>query len=626
MPILANPRSPPVALLLLSLAGSAGGARDASLEAALEFGPDGGIDVAAASREALDATAEAPARSRGGGRSSQRRKAREHDDTKSLLEELDALQAVLEKTEDAEKPRRRSEARRHDAGRPASIDRDSSSDHVEQEAVRRLEERRRSSEDGPSEVSPVLPPPAGQEFSFAEIAHPHDGLPRLASLSPSPLAWLPTSTLAAILSLAAAVGSAVASLHLVWGQQKQASSRSQRQQSWLALLQSDKMIIFVLYALLATSFKFLMSGMRSDYSPTMLLFFVSLLKLVVSAAMYVYSGASWADFLSTVKTHKVSLGIYAVPAVLYAANDVLMMVTLREVDPLTVTVMSSLRNVILSIAWQFLFNHPLGFGQNVGIFLTCLGMFLKELPLTQWGSSGAMYKSHLEGWLMVLLCALFAGSATLWNEKLLKDSSVPILVQNIVFCVYSLFLAVAAHVGYSVYHEGVQAFPTTANGSREITLYVATVIVYAGNGIVAAYFLKSLGNVLRIMSNAAALMLSVVLQALLGVRYSFEEGIGIAVLLLGLGVWTLWLSHAVAQSAGQGAEKAAAVLEARPLLRDIAALTRTVPPLPGPEGRGRAPKGLPLAAAATPAASPHPEAAASERREPKEARYSRSPG
>jgi hypothetical protein len=377
----------------------------------------------------------------------------------------------------------------------------------------------RSREATVREVPPLLPD--GQKSPISHGTKPELGKGVLAAATRPP-----RSSTCLVLLLFFASGVFVTSIHFAWPE-----GCTGLLVQLLSFLGSGNAVvtIFVAYVLFTTAFKFFVSGISSEYSAPLLLANISVLKLFVSCTLFFLGGGNFASFRKVVIAERVALSFYLVPAVLYAVSDVLQLMCLKLVDPVTFAMLANLRNVLLSFLWQFIFQKNLGFGQNVAIVLTCLGCVLKELSyFDDYKATHTRFQTYV----MTVCCLVSCGAATLWNEKLLKESLVPTNIQNIAFCCYSTVLSLVADYAYSFYHPGVTLLPAPG-GDR--FLYFGAIVAYSIQGLLTAYFLKSMGNVVRIMSNVTSVCLAVPLMSTVyGHTYKFEEVSGILVSLIGL--------------------------------------------------------------------------------------------
>jgi len=318
---------------------------------------------------------------------------------------------------------------------------------------------------------------------------------------------------------------------------------------------STDAVLFAVYVVLWTSLKFLVSLTKDiPHSVMLFLFMISLVKLLTSIVMYISQDGAFSELISTIASQKKMSLMYVVPAVLYTVSDVLLVLCLHRVDPVTVTLLYNFRNVAIACIWTRMFNKSLTWTQIVGFSIMCAGLLAKELLPNRGATVASGARS--EFYVLILFGALCSTGATLWNEKMLKESPMPINAQNFVMYVYCTLFSLSGHIVYSSWDKNAGGLPFGSTRHEQV-LYWSSVVVFAVFGIATSYFLKRLGNIVRVASNAATVVTSMPLQVVI-LNYTFLpiEFACVMAILLGLGTYAM---------GGESASKDAKPTEKTPL-------------------------------------------------------------
>ncbi|XP_029917374.1 probable UDP-sugar transporter protein SLC35A4 [Myripristis murdjan] len=294
-------------------------------------------------------------------------------------------------------------------------------------------------------------------------------------------------------------------------------SPARRRRQWVKRLQWG--VLLVLMVLIYGSHAPLIALTKVDgqvpFSPSSCVVMIELAKLLISLATLLLTGET-----SALRAPP-SLGLvapYAVPAVLYALNNNLVVLMQAYMDPSSYQVLSNLK--IASTA--LLYSSCLGKRLRRAQWLA-LGLLMAAGVCHSYSSMGPAdveraeaepsLKLHVTAWglFLVLVYCFVSGLAAVYTERVLKSQQLPLSLQNL----YLYMFGVAVN--------GVTSLSSVANEKGFLEGYSAAVwVIVAGqavNGLLMSVVLKHGSGITRLFVISCSMLVNAVLsRAVLGLQ------------------------------------------------------------------------------------------------------------
>ncbi|XP_036404372.1 probable UDP-sugar transporter protein SLC35A4 [Megalops cyprinoides] len=268
---------------------------------------------------------------------------------------------------------------------------------------------------------------------------------------------------------------------------------------------------------------------RVPFSPSSCVVMIELTKLLVSLALLVTRDLHTLG-VSVSWRHVVP---YALPALLYALNNNLVVFMQAHMDPSTFQVLSNLKIASTALLYSFCLGKRLRPKQWLALSLlmgagVCHSYSSLEVEEEGRGGGDAPgIRLHVSAWglLLVLTYCLISGLAAVYTELILKTQRLPLSLQNLFLYVFGVTVNGAAHV-------------SGATGDRGfLEGYSAAVwVIVAGqatNGLLMAVVMKHGSNITRLFIISCSMLVNTALSwAILGLQLT--PIFLLAVLMIGL--------------------------------------------------------------------------------------------
>lgn len=289
------------------------------------------------------------------------------------------------------------------------------------------------------------------------------------------------------------------------------------------------MALFICQGLLVTASK--TKENKFNYNPTTVVLMTELLKLTVSALIYLKDHSVKKMFTEMSQNQRVLLK-YFVPSFLYCVYNNLTFVNLSSYDPTTYFLLLQFRVVVTGIIFQMLFAKKLSQIQWVSLIMLTTGCIIKQVgysrPSSKTTTTAATGsdESDLGQYINISLILIFVQVlsscfAGVYNEYLLKEkkNTVNIMLQNVFMYIDSIVCNILWLLVY---------VPADAQGDSKSGLFSAftldslsalfdlkVILIICNNaaiGIVTSFFLHSLNSILKAFASALELMFTAVLS------------------------------------------------------------------------------------------------------------------
>jgi drug/metabolite transporter (DMT)-like permease len=185
---------------------------------------------------------------------------------------------------------------------------------------------------------------------------------------------------------------------------------------------------------------------------------------------------------------------YAILAILYTAQNNLIFLTIKHVDPGSYQILSNSKMVITAILMSVILHKRFVFREICGILLLTAGPIISQLSTEE----SNMFKTSFTGFCLVMLMVLISSSAGVFNEKFLKDATLgSIHWQNSQLYAFGLFFNFFYCVLVRSLSQGLSGY----------NLYTwLSVLNLALMGLSIGFVLKYSDNIVRLLSSITAMM------------------------------------------------------------------------------------------------------------------------
>lgn len=276
------------------------------------------------------------------------------------------------------------------------------------------------------------------------------------------------------------------------------------------------------------------------------------LKLALASAMFLRHDAPAAGagpslpervaaLVTQAQAHKRLLGLYLIPAGLYALYDVLSYVNLRQFDAPTYFLLLQFRLVVTGVLHQLVFKRALNRNQWVALLVTTLGCAIKTLGSAGASASADVPATPLVAYASLMVQMLSSTFAGVYNELLLKkQAKIPVNLQN-VFMYLDSIACTGAMLALGL--TG-QSLTEVARAETLLTLLspivLPMVLIMSGVGIVTSLFLKHLDSIRKAIASALELVVLPILSAILfGVPITIYTVAAVACVAFGVYIYSV---------------------------------------------------------------------------------------
>jgi UDP-sugar transporter A1/2/3 len=235
--------------------------------------------------------------------------------------------------------------------------------------------------------------------------------------------------------------------------------------------------------------------------------------------------------------------LYVVPATIYAVYNSMTFINLRAMDAASYQVILSSRIVMTALLFQRVFGRSLGLTRWVAVGLLCAGIALLELAGLQakgasagggiGGGGGAAGVGAVVAFVLVLFQASLSASAGVYNEWLLKDSTLDMACQN----AWMYLLSILINLG-GLYYSGTSVSGVWRTATDPAVAPV--IIVGALAGISTSVLLKYLDVIYKSFCGALEMSLTALIGWLaMGEPMSLSQVAAMAMVAAAVSIYNL---------------------------------------------------------------------------------------
>lgn len=252
---------------------------------------------------------------------------------------------------------------------------------------------------------------------------------------------------------------------------------------------------------------------RVPFSPSSCVVLIESAKLLVSLATLLLTG----DLSALCASPSLALvAPYAVPAVLYALNNNLVVIMQAYMDPSSYQVLSNLKIASTALLYSFCLGKrlrtiqwlALGLLMGAGVCHSYSSLDLRDLAQAE-----VSPRLHITAWglVLVLVYCLSSGLAAVYTERMLKSQRLPLSLQNIYLYVFGVAINGLSYLSSVV---GEQGFLEGYSGA--VWVIVAG---QAANGLLMSVVLKHGSGITRLFVISCSMLANVLLSwAILGLQ------------------------------------------------------------------------------------------------------------
>lgn len=251
------------------------------------------------------------------------------------------------------------------------------------------------------------------------------------------------------------------------------------------------------------------------FSPSSCVVFIELAKLLISLMTLVLTGG-----LSALRAPPslVLVAPYAVPAVLYAFNNNLVVLMQAYMDPSSYQVLSNLKIASTALLYSFCLGKRLqpvqwlALGLLMGAGL-CQSFSSLDLGESERAEAGEGLRLHITSWglFLVLVYCCVSGLAAVYTERVLKGQKMPLSLQNLYLYVFGVVI------------NGLSSFSSVASEKSFLEGYSwavwAIIAGQAANGLLMSVVLKHGTGITRLFVISCSMLVNALFSwAILGLQ------------------------------------------------------------------------------------------------------------
>ena len=245
------------------------------------------------------------------------------------------------------------------------------------------------------------------------------------------------------------------------------------------------------------------------YEPISVVFLAELLKLLFSI------GAYW-RLPGAKQTHGIlghrDIAHYAVPAMVYCVNNVLLFFIVQHIQPSAFQLLSQLKVIFTAVLVRLLLDRQLTIGHYLALLSLALGAAVSRLSRLSAPSTPSEPPSVSTEWygvVLTIVSCLASSIGGVLNEKVLKKDG----------ALHSVHLANTVLYCYGVMLNGILLIARCAVTERRnpFSCYngfvVLLVLLTTVTGLAISFLLKWLDNLVRCLAHSCAMLLSMTVEA-----------------------------------------------------------------------------------------------------------------
>ncbi|KAG2455884.1 probable UDP-sugar transporter protein SLC35A4 [Polypterus senegalus] len=246
---------------------------------------------------------------------------------------------------------------------------------------------------------------------------------------------------------------------------------------------------------------------KIPFNPSSCVVLIELLKFLVSLVLLVIQDAQ--SLRKTVSRHHVAP--YAVPAVLYAFNNNIMVYMQEQMDPSTFQILSNLKIASTAVLYSAFLRKRLAKVQWVALGLLMLAGACHSFSCTSRDEEGEAEEGmrlHVTapGLLFLLVYCLVSGLAAVYTEVILKTQRLPLNLQNLFLYLFGICINYGSYLvtgSNQSFFEGYSVW------------VVMIVITQVWNGLLTSLVMKHSNNITRLFVISCSMLVNAVLSVLL---------------------------------------------------------------------------------------------------------------
>lgn len=251
------------------------------------------------------------------------------------------------------------------------------------------------------------------------------------------------------------------------------------------------------------------------FDPSSCVVMIELAKLLISLATLVLTGGVSALHAPP---PLVLVAPYAVPAILYALNNNLVVIMQAYMDPSSYQVLSNLKIASTALLYSFCLGKRLRQGQWLALGLlmgagVCHSYSSLDLGDTDRDEAEQGPRLHITAWglFLVLVYCCVSGLAAVYTERVLKSQKLPLSLQNLYLYVFGVAI------------NGLSCFSAVASEKSFLEGYSGAVwVIIAGqaaNGLLMSVVLKHGSGITRLFVISCSMLVNALLSwAILGLQ------------------------------------------------------------------------------------------------------------
>lgn len=297
------------------------------------------------------------------------------------------------------------------------------------------------------------------------------------------------------------------------------SSQAGRQRQWVKQLQWGVLLglMVLIYGSHAPLIALTKVHGRVPFSPSSCVVMIELAKLLVSLAT-LFLTENLSGLRSPISLFLVAP--YAVPALLYALNNNLVVIMQAYMDPSSYQVLSNLKIACTALLYSSCLGKRLQPAQWLALGLlmgagVCHSYNSLDLEVTGQADAEDHPGLHITAWglFLVLVYCFISGLAAVYTERVLKSQRLPLSLQNLYLYIFGVAINVVSHFS-SV--GGDQGF---LEGYSDIVWVI--VAGQAANGLLMSVVLKHGSSITRLFVISCSMLVNALLSwAVLGLQLS----------------------------------------------------------------------------------------------------------
>ncbi|XP_040297840.1 probable UDP-sugar transporter protein SLC35A4 [Bufo bufo] len=224
---------------------------------------------------------------------------------------------------------------------------------------------------------------------------------------------------------------------------------------------------------------------------------------------------------------------YALPAILYGANNNLVVHMQHFMDPSSFQVLSNLKIVSTAVMYSIFLRQNLSIRKWLALsLLTVAGVFYSfgGIQDLEEQSAGTHLYISLQGLLLMVIYCLISGLSAVYTEVTLKTQKIPLNLQNIYLYSFGIIVNFLVHLTGSPSSGFLDGFST----------WVLVIIISQGlNGLIMSAVMKHSSNLTRLFIISFSMLVNGLLSYLL-FQLQLTFLFFFAVVLIGLAVYLFY--------------------------------------------------------------------------------------